>query len=143
MELFPIQTTQIGLAVTNCYSMQFLHHIQDQWCLLLHQPRHFLKHGTDSPNFMQMARDQGSYALERTIHPSFKSISDEIALINSHLGNDDLIIHVLNSQGSLLSEKEILPSHLRNSMTNFWTLNSFLNIYEEAHADFPITANFT
>ncbi|KAL5758689.1 hypothetical protein ACOSP7_021300 [Xanthoceras sorbifolium] len=105
MELFPIQTTQIGLAVTNCYSMQFLHHIQDQWCLLLHQPRHFLKHGTYSPNFMQMARDRGSY-------------------------------------GSLLLEKEILPSHLRNSMTNFWTLNSFLNIYEEAHADFPITANF-
>ncbi|KAL5823652.1 hypothetical protein ACOSQ4_021552 [Xanthoceras sorbifolium] len=89
MELFPIQTTQIGLAVTNCYSMQFLHHIQDHWCLLLHQPRHFLKHGTYSPNFMQMARDRG------------------------------------------------------NSMTNFWTLNSFLNIYEEAHADFPITANFT
>ncbi|KAL5823651.1 hypothetical protein ACOSQ3_021627 [Xanthoceras sorbifolium] len=64
MELLPIQTTQIGLAITNCYSMQFLH---------------FLKHGIDSPNFMQMARDRGSYALERTIHPSFKSISDEIA----------------------------------------------------------------
>ncbi|KAL5825573.1 hypothetical protein ACOSQ3_021636 [Xanthoceras sorbifolium] len=81
MELLPIQTTQIGLAITNCYSMQY-------------------------------------------------------CLINSPLDNDDLIIHVLNGLGpshcskklSLLLEQEILPSHLRNSMTNFWTMNPFLNM---------------